>query len=152
MSHHFQFQQCPPIFVLLKLTCLVTHFERKLGFSRNLWDISYDFQTPCVQENNNYPEDREKILGIETLRECLRISQCDQMSQAINLQVSHRTSSFAVPFSHGAIATWGPHSKTLTKPFLTQLFGVNVADYLTYLVWWPEKTTTVVSMDRHQFC
>ena len=26
--------------------------------------------------------------------------ECDQMSKAINLQVSHRTSSFA-PFSHG---------------------------------------------------
>ena len=75
----FQLLHFPPIFVLIKLTCLVTLFDRKLQvfknslkwtilgtfnhllstqnvnvarFARNVeWDFFCDFQTPCEKED-----------------------------------------------------------------------------------------------------
>ena len=64
----FEFWHFPPIFILLKLTCLVTLFDRKLQVFKNLskliffdenvnlarfariieWDFFCDFQTLCV--------------------------------------------------------------------------------------------------------
>ena len=72
----FEFWHFPPIFVILKLTCLVTLFDRKLQFFKNSpkwtilgifnqvlstqnvyvarfarnveWDFFCDFQTPCM--------------------------------------------------------------------------------------------------------
>ena len=61
---HFQFWHFLPIFVLLKLTYLVTLFDQKLQVFKNLpkwtnvnvarfarnveWDFFCDFQTPCT--------------------------------------------------------------------------------------------------------
>ena len=42
----FQFWHFIPILVVIKLTCLVTLFDRYFD-----WDFFWDFQTPCVPTN-----------------------------------------------------------------------------------------------------
>ena len=57
----FEFWHFPPIFILLKLTFLVTLFARKLQVFKNSpkwtarnveWDFFCDFQTPCYRNDH----------------------------------------------------------------------------------------------------
>ena len=91
-SSNIAFRHFPPIFVLSKLTCLVTLFDRKLlvlknspkwtifgifnqllstqnvniaRFARNVeWDFFCDFQTPCSVTSNSW------LFSIVFLKKC----------------------------------------------------------------------------------